>query len=164
MNCIKCGAELEQGTRFCTSCGAEQPLDQEFTATQATEPVEENKPAKVWKVFSIIGKIVGIVAICLCWMPYETIPLGLIAIVFSCLGKKYHTEETDKNFKIGLILGIIAVVASFFVGIIVNIVIAVIGSAEGIVGTQIIRIVFERIVEFFHNLIEGATDSQVFLR
>ena len=114
MYCTKCGRELDQNTRFCPACGAEQQVVNEATA----EIVEEKKPGKVWKVFSIIGKVAGIVAICLCWVPFETIVLGIIAIVFSSLGKKYHTPETDKNFKVGLILGIIALVTSFIVGMV----------------------------------------------
>lgn len=120
MYCTKCGRELDHDAHFCPACGVEQ-TDNAFGTTNATE-IDENKPAKVWKVFSIIGKIAGIVAICLCWVPYDTIFFGIVAIVFSCLGKKYHTVETDKNFKVGLTLGIIATVTSFLVGVILSIV------------------------------------------
>ena len=136
MNCIKCGKELEQGARFCPACGTEQLVQSQEPAQEATfeatsEIVEEPKPAKVWSVFSTIGKVLSIVSISTCWIPFLLgLSLGIPGIVFSCLGKKYHTEQTDKNFKIGLILSIIGVVGSLLSYIIYVIVLAVLGLSS----------------------------------
>ena len=131
MYCNKCGRELSDGARFCLSCGAEQQTEyRESTATETpevnAEPIEEQKPAKVWTVFSTIGKILGIVAICICWIPMMYgVVLGVPGIVFSCLGRKAQTEQAEKNFKIGLTLSIIAIVFTIFSFIIYIIVVAV---------------------------------------
>ena len=144
MYCKKCGKELDENIRFCPACGTEQRVAEfgaeesveEVTVTTAEQEanagvVEEPQQPKVWKVFSIIGKILGIVSISTCWIPFMLgLSLGIPGIVLSCLGKKYHTPETDKNFKVGLTLSIIGAVGSLLSYIIYVVVMAVIGMSK----------------------------------
>ena len=120
MYCKNCGKELGNDVRFCPNCGTFVQEDAQQPST-ATAPIEtnagvvENKPPKVWTVFSIIGKILGIVCISTSLIPYLnwfSFGFGIIGIVMSCLGKKAKTEETDRNSRIGLILSIVAVAVS----------------------------------------------------
>lgn len=146
MYCKHCGKELDENIRFCPACGTEQKVasqvDEEIVSEATAEQVapesvaaettaevaEEPKQPKVWRVFSIIGKVLGIVSISICWIPFMLgFSLGIPGIVFSCLGKKYHTPETDKNFKVGLTLSIIGLVGSLLSYIIYVIVVMVIG-------------------------------------
>ena len=131
MYCKKCGRELTSDTRYCPSCGAEvtaqQTYEDPFTTTVT---LEEKKPAKVWSIFSKIGKILGIVSIATSWIPFLIgLTVGIPGIVLSCLGRKAGTEVAQKNFKLGLILSIVGVVVSFFSYLIFYIIIIV--SASG---------------------------------
>lgn len=60
--CQKCGAKLEDGTKFCEICGAEQEV-QEAAAPAKEAPATEKKPAK------LDNKMVGLIA------------MGVIAVV-----------------------------------------------------------------------------------
>lgn len=110
MFCTKCGKEISDDTKFCPQCGtpvASDPLN--------TVPAAEKKPAKVWTVFSVIGKILGIVCFATAFIPIlniNSIELGIIGIVMSCLGRKALTEEADNNCRIGLKFSIAAVAVS----------------------------------------------------
>ena len=143
MYCKYCGKEIEEDIKFCPYCGKNlqekaasesAPLEDfvEASAEKSAETavaqtpampaqVEEKKPPKVWTVFSKVSKILGIVCLSASWIPYFglvlAISLGVPGIVFSCLGRKAKTEETDKMCRIGLTLCIIAIPVSivFFV-------------------------------------------------
>lgn len=118
MYCKNCGKELSESTRYCPACGTEQlkdaaTFDDPFTATAT--PVEEPKPAKCWSVFAKVGKILGILAICLSWSPGYGMIIGIPGIVFSCLGKKANDDVSIYNSKNGLIMSIIGTAISFFI-------------------------------------------------
>lgn len=135
MYCKYCGKEIEEDVKFCPYCGKNllekavedaQPLEngvetsasEQAVAHTPAAPVqaEEKKPPKVWTVFSKVSKILGIVCLSASWIPYFglvlAISLGVPGIVFSCLGRKAKTEETDRNCRIGLTLCIIAIPVS----------------------------------------------------
>ena len=116
MYCKNCGRELSGDARFCPHCGTEQQnVGQKFFTENGTTVSNEEKPAKVWKVFSVIGKILGIVGIATAFIPYlnfATVEIAIIGIVMSCLGRKAQTEEADKNCSLGLKLSIAALVVS----------------------------------------------------
>lgn len=138
MYCRNCGKKLDDDVRFCPNCGTEQQgaEQQHFTsnepAKEAAEVVED-KPPKVWTVFSVVGKVLGIVCLSTSLIPYLnffSLGLGIIGIVMSCLGRKAKTEETDKNCSLGLKLSIAAVAVSFVMIIIYYVVLfAVLGVA-----------------------------------
>ena len=138
MYCKNCGKELDKNVRFCPNCGTfvQEDVQQPSTATvpvEATAGVVENKPPKVWTVFSIIGKVLGIVCLSTSLIPfinYLSFGFGIAGIVMSCLGRKAKTEATDKNCRIGLILSIVAVSVSFV--LIITYYILLFGFALGI--------------------------------
>ena len=136
MYCKKCGRELSADARYCPGCGAEQTAyDDPFTITEATEV--EKKPSKVWTVFSIIGKVLGIVAIATSWIPYLVgLEIGIAGIVFSCLGRKANTDATDHNCRLGLKLSIAGIVISVVVFIVYIAIIIATGAAIGLSFTQ----------------------------
>ena len=120
MYCINCGKEVGEDMRFCPNCGTRIPREVQQPSTSSeiagvTPGVVEDEPPKVWTVFSIIGKILGIVCLSTSIIPfinYLSFGFGIAGIVMSCLGRKAKTEETDKNCRIGLKLSIAAVVVS----------------------------------------------------
>lgn len=125
MYCRHCGKEINEETRFCPACGAKQfeeahqstsSYDDPFTTT-TTEEIAD-KPAKCWSVFALIGKILGIVAIAICWLPLYGALAGVPGIVFSCLGRKAIDEDSINNRTIGLKLAIAGTVISFVLFII----------------------------------------------
>lgn len=123
MYCKHCGKELNQDARFCPACGAEQnTYDDPFTSTEVNEVVEP-KPARVWSIFSKIGRIMGIVAIATSWIPYLIgLTIGIAGIVFSCLGRKAKTDIAEDNYRLGLklsIAGIVVSVVSFIIFIVI---------------------------------------------
>ena len=143
MYCRNCGRELSKDSRYCPGCGAEQisqaTYDDPFTTTVAPEIVEK-KPAKVWSIFSKIGKIFGIVTISTCWIPVWgmaiALELGIVGIVFCCLGRKAKTDVADSNYRTGLKLAIPGIIIS----IVVYVVWLVILSATGYtIGSSILN-------------------------
>lgn len=120
MYCRHCGKELTDDAKFCPNCGTstQEEVRDPFTSNEhfnAPNEVVEDKPPKVWTVFSVIGKVLGIVCLCASIIPYVNIFAmagGIFGIVFSCLGRKAKTQATDNNCRIGLILSIIAVALS----------------------------------------------------
>lgn len=118
MFCKYCGKEIEEDVAFCPYCG--KNLQEKELADNGNEaaPVqaEEKKPPKVWTVFSRIGRILGIVCFATSFVPvlnYFSLMLGIVGIVFSCLGRKAKTEETDRNSRTGLKFSIAAVSVAF---------------------------------------------------
>ena len=119
MYCKKCGKELNNDERYCPICGTEQDSQVTLNGDPFDMPpqVEEKKPLRVWSIFSTIGKILGIVSLVVSWIPFGVglelgIMGGIFGIVFSCLGRKAQTDASRHNFKIGLILSIVAIVVS----------------------------------------------------
>ena len=163
MICKNCGKELNDDIRFCPVCGTEQikeaPLEEPFTATEATAEVVEEPTSKKWTVFSKMGKIFGIIAFVLVFIPGINIAtswwLGIAGIVFSCLGRKAKTEQSEKNFKVGLALSIVALVLSVVILVVYYVIIIVIGivgaAAEGAAAGGL----FEGLAEFLEELFGG---------
>ena len=84
----------------------------ESNSTENTEPISNPTPnttnttAPEKKGFSIASMILGIVAVVFCCLWYITIPCGILAIVFSIVGKKKGGKGMATA---GLVLGIIAI-------------------------------------------------------
>ena len=130
MFCKNCGKELEEGALFCPGCGTrvQDDAQQPSSAAEGTEAPaaprpapqpapqpEQEKPAKVWGVFALVGMIIGIVCLVASFIPYLnyfSLVFGIAGIVLSCLGRKAKTEEAIKRCNVGLGLSIAAVVIS----------------------------------------------------
>lgn len=125
MYCKNCGKEIDNDAKFCPNCGtAAQQAPISTENSEAACVVEEDKPPKVWTVFSKIGKILGIVCLATSLIPYLNIfslTFGIAGIVMSCLGRKAKTQETDNNCSLGLKLSIVAVAVSFVMIIVYSI-------------------------------------------
>lgn len=83
-----------------------------------------------WKVFAIIGYVIGILSICFCWVIASWLWIGIPGIVFSTLGersygKRYYAKRGKTLSIIGIVLGAISTV----IWIIVFIVAAGAGTA-----------------------------------
>lgn len=134
MYCVHCGKEISEDVKFCPNCGTvvRQPSGSTVTSEVAYGVVED-KPPKVWTVFSIIGKVLGIVCLCTSVIPYLnyfSFIFAIAGIVLSCLGRKARTAEADKNCSLGLKLSIVAVVVSLVLIIVYTILFAAWLSSE----------------------------------
>ena len=133
MFCQNCGKELGEDAKFCPYCGAsthgaeETPVVAPATGAAPVQP-QEDKPPKVWSIFALVGKILGIVCLCASVIPYLnyfSFVGAIIGIVLSCLGRKAKNEVSDKNSGIGLKLSIAALVISFVLMIVYTVVFTV---------------------------------------
>lgn len=86
--------------------------------------------AKVVKNSSESGKglagfILGIISVCLCWIPFLGLILSVIAIILSGLGMRAE----KRGFAIaGLVLGIIALIPAVIISLVFVVVIATTGT------------------------------------
>lgn len=115
MYCKFCGQEVADESVFCPSCGLRL---KEEVEVKKEEFVYSTGPV-VWKVFAIIGFIIGIISISLCWVPLSASLIAIDGIICSALGRKTLDLKSNKRAKIGLILSIIAAAISLFIFIIV---------------------------------------------
>ena len=106
MYCTKCGTKVEEGDIFCPNCGAD---------VSKKDNVEgEKKPAKCWAIFAKVSRILGIVSVAICWIPFAIgIEVGAAGIVFAILGKHAIEPEAKENCKSGLTMSIVGVAISF---------------------------------------------------
>ena len=119
MYCKKCGKMVEDGSAFCPYCGAdlrEQQVEEvkeseEAEVLEATPTNEDNGP---WKVFALLGFILGIVSLAgsLFFIGLTT---GVPGIVFSILGKKSSNPDKQAKAAKGLKLSIWGLVISIVV-------------------------------------------------
>ena len=146
MFCYKCGKQIDDEVAFCPYCGARAKGAEETSAAPSepaappvynaapAQPVE-NKPPRVWSIFALIGKILGIVCLCasvIPWLNWASFCGAIPGIVLSCLGRKAKNEVSDKNSSIGLKLSIAALVVSFVLMIVYTVVfVVVLGNAAG---------------------------------
>ncbi len=117
MYCTKCGAELDENTKFCTSCGASTEKTSENIQTP-TEPInvadnsqnQEKSNEKTFSIISLVSGIVGVICCCYLGVILNFIPAGL-AIIFAFLSKK-ETNKFNGMAMSGLIMGITSIVLS----------------------------------------------------
>lgn len=136
MFCRICGKEVADDVRFCPYCGAdlsEQMTEEVVDAVEATSENDDNGP---WKVFALIGFILGIVSLAgsLFFIGLTT---GVPGIVFSILGKKSNNPDRQSQAAKGLKLSIWGLIVSVVVYI-VFIVVLVILVANGTIDKEVL--------------------------
>ena len=132
MYCQKCGKDNPDDALYCSYCGAK--LEKvEVVDAEVVDDFGSSKPqeeAKCWKVFAKAGRIVGIVAIATCWIPYcFTLYFSIHGIVASALGKKSVDPVAQQESTSGLTLNILGSALSIVFCIIWAIVIGLIAAA-----------------------------------
>lgn len=91
MYCIHCGNKVNSTDNFCDKCGTNLSTNQNINNQQ-----KENKSTNV-------SLVLGIIACCLFFIPFISIPLAVIAIIFGIVNRKEHKLT-------GLILGILSII------------------------------------------------------
>ena len=128
MKCQNCGYE-SKNLEYCPVCGekieATEEIKEEVKENKIDEKVEakvENNVGNQYKVFAIIGYVLGLVSLILVWVPFmffDSIP----GMIFSKVGNKPTNKQTyaKKGFTLSLIGTIINVIWTilFYVIIIV---------------------------------------------
>lgn len=106
MYCEYCGKKIEDNSKYCLYCGSRVNEFCEEIKENVTK--KEDKPAKVWKTFAKVSRILGIVSICTFFVPLigfvETGPVG---VVLGILGGRAKDEEADDWRRTGITLSII---------------------------------------------------------
>ncbi|MBP5444894.1 MAG: zinc-ribbon domain-containing protein [Acholeplasmatales bacterium] len=125
MYCKKCGMQVEEGSRFCPTCGNDltkdiyqEKEDDFFKEYDKKEEVESNntnvQEPMSYKVFAIIGFVSGIVSICLCWIPWM-FNVSIPGMIFSKVGYKSKTKSS--NAKTGFALSLVATIINIIITI-----------------------------------------------
>lgn len=141
MFCVKCGAEIEDGTQFCPKCGATQEPPVQAAAEQVYEAAPAAAPApEAGKSKSIMALVFGIVSIVLSgffsarWVGVVLGVIGLVcAIIGMSMAKNARAEmaaagidpSTGKMAQVGKILSIIGLICAI-IAIIVAIILAIV--------------------------------------
>lgn len=128
MYCRSCGSFIPEGQPNCPNCGTPcsqsafqqpvvQPIQQAYEQSAYRQPVENNTPPVRRNGFAVAGLILGIVALCLCWVPILDIILGFIGLAFSIFGiLKKNLGGKIISF-VGLGLSVVAVIFSLVIWI-----------------------------------------------
>ncbi len=105
MNCPNCGAPVDPGQKFCTSCGAGLPQSAPVTAPSAagrTDPIPAQvRPLSPWAYFglSLLFAIPLVGFICL--------------IVFSFDDSNLNRRNYARSFWCALLVGLVVIIALF---------------------------------------------------
>lgn len=125
MYCKKCGKMVEDGSTFCPYCGADLREEQvEVNENEVAEAAPANEDNGPWKVFALVGYILGIVSLAgsLIFLGLTT---GVPGIIFSILGKKSTNPDRQQKASKGLTLSIWGLIISVVVYIALIVVVAI---------------------------------------
>ena len=131
MKCKYCGQELLENENFCKNCGAKVETE---TFVEKEKVEVQKHPLKCWNTFANTSRTLGIITLCIFWIPifglFGTLT-GVPGIVFGALGKKANTEEALYNAKKGFITSLVGTILSIvlFMAIYIAIIIAIASSA-----------------------------------
>ena len=121
LKCKYCGTELKDGTNFCSTCGAKtEKIPVVDGVGKDTPPdnkaqgyAKSGKPSKrplhpgvlAW---SIVNITTGIASCCF-FVPFVSLVLGIIALVYTLIATDCPSEESEKSrIRIAKILNLIA--------------------------------------------------------
>lgn len=131
--CKFCGAELADGTAFCSTCGAKTDTIPTYDAKteQASKGAAYNAtriPTRDINIGMLVWSVINIIfGSCVC-LPFI---LGVISIVFTVLAKDALTDEKSAQYiKLAKIINIVTSVL-IAVALIVMVVLAILGVAAG---------------------------------
>ena len=90
-HCPRCGEEVTEGAKYCSSCGhpIDNNIDIDFTKKEE-EPVVDTGP---YKVFAIIGYVYGFASLAFCWCPYMF--FAMIPGIISARSSPSNTLKVD---------------------------------------------------------------------
>lgn len=102
MKCIYCGANIEKEDNFCNTCGSKIEINNYHNiSSSANEKKNSN---------GTVSLVLGIIACVFFYVPFFSIPLGIVSIV---LGVNHKKETGSKTA--GTILGIISLILTTIV-------------------------------------------------
>lgn len=132
MKCKYCGQEVLDNENYCKNCGAR--VEKETFVGEEKVEVVEKQPLKCWSVFANTSRTLGIITLCIFWIPifglFGTLT-GVPGIVFGVLGKKAKTEEALYNAKKGFITSLVGTILSivWFISIYIAIIVIAIAAS-----------------------------------
>ncbi len=119
--CKFCGSQLQEGTKFCSTCGAKTDVtptvngvvrntssgSSQQTATEADKP--SKCPLHGGMLAWSIANIAAGLGSCCCFAPFISLVLGIISLIYTLLATDCHAGQVAKNrIRIARILNIIA--------------------------------------------------------
>ena len=135
--CKNCGAQIEEGAKFCPSCGTAQAeqAPAEVVTPEVEIPAQEfvapamptiEKASGNLNVAQLIWAIINLIACCT--------PLGIVSLIFTVIAKDAATaEEEAKKLKTAKTCNLIGTIVGA-VGIILYIVFVVVMAMIGAMG------------------------------
>ena len=105
-NCPKCGNQVDEGSKFCMTCGAQ--IENVPSTPASNEPLIHNQPEPKVETGS---NVFAILSCCLCIIP-------ILGIIFGCLGLSKAKKLGGKGktaATIGIILAVIIWILNFIV-------------------------------------------------
>ena len=125
MYCKKCGKMVEDGSTFCPYCGADLREEQvEVNENDVAEAAPANEDNGPWKVFALVGYILGIVSLAGSIL-FIGLGTGVPGIVLSILGKKSTNPDRQQKAAKGLKLSIWGLIISTVLYIVLIVVLTI---------------------------------------
>ena len=111
MFCSKCGATNAEGTRFCSSCGANLISPNVVNSQSVNVPVYKQVPVNnVASQKASLAKILGIISLFTSF--FVGYVFAIVAIVFAQMSKRETGEVLSSEAKVGQNCAIVSLVLS----------------------------------------------------